>query len=789
MSDNNLIPVRHLLPERIRKEEKEENYAIVSYEKNDSAHYSFFFDFDNGYSYRMNETEQSTDQTDFVDVDFDEEVPESDRVFYAVAAACGILTGTLSMVHLSEEQLKKIEEFKKKDWEKIVIGAGVLSGYKKSDYKGACRFLLSRVERIVKKAGKIEIASTVLAEHPSLTGLAFSIITQFYGKKIVLDETGEISFENLPDDYVIGQTNGQKLICAIFYWLFSLGMTEIRNKISIVENMGIPKELRKAVKNLFKSTILKDIPTDEEEARRMYSGWVRNILGRLEKDVDENIYGKNNPLFSIMKLVLNVAENAFPVLINECLVRGMYVLLYAGRTARERGITSFKELSEISLTEILPEDQHVLSKMCLISSASFTGANLAGATIKALKEKKVNGKKFSDTFISELNVAGIGRFLFACSAASKYWGEDISILFQRGKKRKTQTTEEPDQNFEDNSAFDPLVLDAGQARLLYSLENLSTVYDIKETKKSNNAKNKQLWLDRWKKVILSGIGIPTELAEEYFVTDEDKIYDGIYELAKDHQNWRWFCLLTIELALFEPYKELGCEYDRIFKKLKPETDYVKDQFVRRQTIVSQDEVDSILKEFSRYKGYVSGSTVKKIGGAGATAVAAVAMGTLAMTFAPGIAIAIAGEAVVGLHGAALTSASLAFVGGGSLAAGGLGMAGGTAIITGGGALIGLVGSGTASAAVVLLQTPTEYWLRQSAKLLTFCKCVLIGKLKDKKSVLAVYQQVNVAVEISENELNVLKEEKNDLDKDLIRKTEDYQKYLKKCSKELNKLTK
>jgi hypothetical protein len=117
------------------------------------------------------------------------------------------------------------------------------------------------------------------------------------------------------------------------------------------------------------------------------------------------------------------------------------------------------------------------------------------------------------------------------------------------------------------------------------------------------------------------------------------------------------------------------------------------------------------------------------------------------------------------------------------------MAGGTAIITGGGALIGLVGSGTASAAVVLLQTPTEYWLRQSAKLLTFCKCVLIGKLKDKKSVLAVYQQVNVAVEISENELNVLKEEKNDLDKDLIRKTEDYQKYLKKCSKELNKLTK
>ena len=37
MSDNNLIPVRRLLPERIRKEEKEETFAVVSYEKNDSA--------------------------------------------------------------------------------------------------------------------------------------------------------------------------------------------------------------------------------------------------------------------------------------------------------------------------------------------------------------------------------------------------------------------------------------------------------------------------------------------------------------------------------------------------------------------------------------------------------------------------------------------------------------------------------------------------------------------------------------------------------------------------------
>ena len=99
---------------------------------------------------------------------------------------------------------------------------------------------------------------------------------------------------------------------------------------------------------------------------------------------------------------------------------------------------------------------------------------------------------------------------------------------------------------------------------------------------------------------------------------------------------------------------------------------------------------------------------------------------MAFAFAPQIAIAIAGEAVVGLHGAALTSASLAFVGGGALAAGGAGMAGGVAIITGGGALLGLAGSGGASAVTMLLQTSPGYWTRQGAKLVTFSKVVLLA---------------------------------------------------------------
>lgn len=75
----------------------------------------------------------------------------------------------------------------------------------------------------------------------------------------------------------------------------------------------------------------------------------------------------------------------------------------------------------------------------------------------------------------------------------------------------------------------------------------------------------------------------------------------------------------------------------------------------------------------------------------------------------------------------MTSASLATIGGGSLAAGGLGMAGGTAILTSGGALLGLAGSGFASLLSVLGTVSENYKLNECSKLLIFCKLVVIEK--------------------------------------------------------------
>ena len=788
--ENNELMIKEPHSLSLTKQKEEPLYAIVKYERVDSAHYSFTYSFSEDFNFRMDETDHSAEKTDYVDEEFEEHIPESAKVYYGMAVASGFLTGTLSMFHLSEKQLTAIEGFKEKNWKPLIINCANFAGYKKRDYNGATQYLLNHSVRTIQKNGKVKEVLSVLPNHPSLTGLVFSIVAQYCGKAVVLSENGKITMQKLPVYYAIGETSAEKLVCAVFYWLFNLAADEAVSKRHIIDELGLSKVLLKKMKEFANLSFMKSIPNDFEEAEHSFSDWIKKTITGTElyceqKDDDQKIH----PLFSMMGIALNIAEDAFPVLINECLVRSTYILLRICDVVKERNITSFTELCEVPADAVLPTDERILSKMCLIASATFSGVNIAGAVLKGIQGKKAGGKKFADTFFAELNVAGIGRFIFACAAESKYWGSDIRILLQKNFRKNGSTSSQSEEHMEEDSAFQSLLLDAIQARILYCLEAVSVQYDIRHTTKAELAEKKKQWLDSWKQIIVNGIGATTDLTEKYFVEDEDLLYEGIFELAKDKSNWGWFYLLTQELALFKPYSELGLPDDKEYKKLKVESDYLRDQFIRRQTIASQGEVDNIIKSYSKYKGYVSGRTQNKMIGAGVAAIATVATGGIALTFAPGIAAAIAGEAVVGLHGAALTSASLAFVGGGSIAAGGLGMAGGTAIITGGGALIGLVSSGTASAAAVLLQTPSEYWVRQSSKLLTYCSCVLRDYLQDKSSISVILKQLDLTLTNAQHEFNEVKAEKNDLDKDLIKKTEEYLSYLKKCQSELQKMTK
>ena len=90
-------------------------------------------------------------------------------------------------------------------------------------------------------------------------------------------------------------------------------------------------------------------------------------------------------------------------------------------------------------------------------------------------------------------------------------------------------------------------------------------------------------------------------------------------------------------------------------------------------------------------------------------------------------------------------------------------------------------------AAVLSQTSSEYWIRQTTKLLVFAKCVLKDRLNAINSIKNLSAEVSSTIEKVEKNLKELESENCSLDKEVIKNTKCCLKYLSKCKAELEKM--
>lgn len=161
------------------------------------------------------------------------------------------------------------------------------------------------------------------------------------------------------------------------------------------------------------------------------------------------------------------------------------------------------------------------------------------------------------------------------------------------------------------------------------------------------------------------------------------------------------------------------------------------------------------KDFNEFK-QVSYETIDYIEKAGISGIAGgslLAMGAYGgvMSGAGGLAMASTGTAIGSLSGAAATNATLAWLGGGSLASGGLGMAGGMAVL---GGLV--VGPALAIGGFALS--------RQAEKELYAAKNNEDAALKYQAEIATVVLELNGIAEYAEQMINLLGELKKHLDK-------------------------
>lgn len=699
----------------------------------------------------INRQYETIDFDTVIDVEVEEvQINKADKIDYIVATSSGILTAALDVFWRGEFSLEKSREIGKKEVNAFVIIVAKLRGYNGEGIEGAIRHL-EKMYKIPSDSLTAEFGGGLqhhlrdFEHHPSLLGLMFSILSQFTGKGYGTDTSGNFQSYDFNSSEYIGADLPEKIVQGVVTWAFHLISDMAGSSGFAGEGTGIPGPLLSFFKELSVLPGIKDI-TLKYKGKDLE---IAKLISKIFNGTYLKAPGEKAVRFDFrteLGIATEISKQFVPVLLNECLVRSFYFIR-----------KFFKELSEtngqlefIDYKKILPYRDRELSRMLLVSSASFVTITTANAVAQSfIKNKGTNGKFYID-FLLSINYAGVGRFVFAIKADKKYLEEDFNDACNAFKKRLDEYKRE--------SQFlkiASLSLNDDQARILYSLELEMLKCDLKNTAKEVEKSNKMLWLEEWKLTVINGLEIKQN---GYFIEDQYHLYNNIANELDKSQDSRWIDLISLELAIFKPYYQLGQANDKYYKRLKYTGKYLEEDYYKIQSIVSKEDIDFMKKRFGKYEKTLQNNTAKIVGTIAATAVATAATGGLAWAFAPQIAIMIAGESVVGLSGAALTSASLALVGGGSLAAGGLGMAGGTSIIVGGGALLGAIGTGTLTQSTMMILSSKGNTLNETAKLLTYCQVVLHDKYQAFDELKKIKDQIQGTIEQIDEYKKMLKED-------------------------------
>lgn len=722
---------------------------------------------------------------DVVDVNFNSKVKRADKIDYSFAILSGIISSIVDTLLIGKIDLEKIEKMDYKDilsLLKIILAMYHYSDKEIQSFEKKFNDSLHQVEETIRSTNNYVNMVKDFASSLSVKGLLISILSKICGYKFGADEKGKIIFEKIDDKKLDNFGIFKKIELGVIDWF--LIQTESYRQTGTFENemddfLIFKKEfdnIKLYIKELSKSGIFKDKETTREV---IYLWFEENIEETNEEDINLEI-----------KDLLN--KQKIPVIINKCFIRAYYFIKLFIETIKEKKVVSIQGLEHIDLMSMTNSKKRIIARMDTVSTGVFACLDGLVAAVFAIKESaKEKGKKEKLAkglyeFCSRINYVNSFELILVCKIDSKYIFEDVVDVFNRLKDIKHINIDTIKNQTQVNEILnDYMGLDRVSTSILYSLKLQMILEDIQHTKDSNTQISKDNWRKEWVKKSIESVE-----HNKLFELDKEKLYSKLITYASNGGNKDWLYRILLELSTFKPYYQLD---DNKQKKLNlSKFDYIKEEFLKKQNVISEIEYNSIVKLYKKYYSSLGDTKGKAISGVMATLVIGAITAGTAYVFAPAIAVGLVGGSFATLHGAALTSASLALFGGGAISAGGLGMAGGALVIAGGGALVGIGSTGITATALTLLSSP-KYMQNDMAKLLANCDYVLLKKYNKKEEIKQIEDKINSV--IGDLELRIISMKNNlNLDKDnkkenqgLVKGFEGTVKILKKTSMQLRKM--
>ena len=760
------------------------------------------------------ETVACTD-LDAVIYDLDKQIEllssQADKWDYLVAVASGILCGMLDILWVGDFSLENGRAFASDKVDGFVGKTAKILGFKGDDLKDAVKFLedtfpIPSDGNTPDFGGGLQHHLRDFAHHPTIVGLVFSLLTQFTGMSYGTDVNGVFKIVPVPDKSkaFIGKDIPDKLFKGTVVWFFHLvsDMAGSSSTAGITGGTGIPGPILSLAKELSALPIFKNMKIGDYKLSvflsKVFNGTIfaqHDENGQIIKDtvIKFDLRGE-------LGAVAELGKQAIPVIANDCIVRGFYFIRRFAIALKSLNCSSIGDirLIDIDWDSVKPFGNPTITRMLTISSAVFSTVDIAEAVV-------------SQKYFVAVNYIGVGRFAVAIgSEITNYLKvRNVKLIKQMYEDIRRNTFTETDNNIYnrigDGMDMGKFGLTLEQTEILYNLELYKTINDVNRGGK--NAYLKGQWLEEWKHYMEEGFSsfVGDENAVLHWHTVQ-KLHDAVNANAPELP---WFRLVLLEAMLFEPYYPLSTEIDKKGNEV-PSTKYKELHLPLVGYSKSDGDkfLDGFFNESFYQKGYIARlrkchdkvlrelnevlkTAIKSISIAAGVAIIAIAT---AGAFAPAIAVALVGSNFAGLSGAALTSACLAYLGGGAIAAGGLGMAGGTMAIVGGGAVLGLgVGAGVGGAVGAAGVLGKKDTILQSAKLMVSVREIFLNDEHDIAYSNTVYEQYVQNITDIEKGLVELrlkadvadKDEKKQLQKQ-IKNTEEAVQAMKIAMKSMNK---
>lgn len=687
---------------------------------------------------------------------------KADKWDYLLAVGSGIACGMMDILWTGDFSLAEGRNISAQQIDNLVKKTAKILGCESDDLKNCVKFLEDKFPIPADGSasdfgGGLQHHLRDFAHHPTIIGLIFSLLTQFTYKSYGTDLNGNFIMVEVPDKskIFIGEDIFSKIVNGTIIWFFHLisDMAGSRSTVGLSGGTGIPGPILSIAKEMSVIPFFKNFKKDDMSISLFLS---KLFNGTLLAKHDEN--GKIIP-DSIVKLdlrgemgfVVELEKQIIPVIANECIVRTFYMIRRLAQQIKQVDIKSIDDFKKVRVNEIFPINSPTLARMLTVATGVFTTLDVSDAVI-------------TRKYWVSVNYVGIGRFTLALGN-EMVWAlnrRDIKKIKDMYEKINRYTYTNTDRRIYEriggNMEYDKFGISEEQTEILYNLEYYKILNDIETTKilvggdKINQLKRE--WLEEWKTYITMGYAGFINKVDAKINWYSSEELDKKIEL--NNPNKPWFRLVLLEAMLFEPYYALSTETDKKGNEVPSKKYSVLNNPITGYNKNSGDKyLNEVYAEKYQLTGYVKRlrkcydkmcrelnevlkTAITSIAiTAGITIVTVITAGSLA----PAIAVTLVGSNFAGLSGAALTSACLAYVGGGAIAAGGLGMSGGIATIVGGGAILGLgVGAGVGSAVGAVSLMGKKNTILQSAKLMVSVREIFLNDERDIEYSNTVYEK-------------------------------------------------